>query len=107
LGRLDALFTEPPAMRERLLAVQLGLAGKLGLARIAQAAGRSRATIQTWFHTSLLGGIEALLYDARRDKPGRPSELSGPAPVDFRKIWKVAAGAASRNSSAAWRRPTG
>ena len=47
--RLDP---EPPgARRERLRAVQLGLQGELGLERIAQAVGRSRATIQTWFDT--------------------------------------------------------
>ena len=46
------LNAEPPgARRERLLAVQLGLKGELGLDEIAQAVGRSRATIQTWFDT--------------------------------------------------------
>lgn len=80
------LNTEPPgARRERLLAVQLGLAGELGLDRIAQAVGRSRATIQTWFHTYRQGGVAALLYDARADNPGRPSELSGQALVEVQK----------------------
>lgn len=63
--------------RERLLAVQLGLAGELGLEQIAHAVQRSRATIQTWFATYRQGGVAALLYDARADNPGRPSELSG------------------------------
>ncbi len=31
--------------------MQLGLKGELGLDAIAQAVGRSRATIQTWFDT--------------------------------------------------------
>ena len=76
--------TEPPgARRERLLAVQMGLQGELGLDRIAQAVGRARATIQTWFDTYRQGGVDALLYDARRDNPGRPSELSGAALAEF------------------------
>src|SRR5438309_583736 len=80
------LNTEPPgAMRERLLAVQLGLAGELGLAGIAQAVGRSRATIQTWFDTYRQGGVDALLRDARTDNPGRPSELSGQALADLQQ----------------------
>jgi len=80
------LQTEPPgARRERLLAVQLGLAGELALARIAQAVGRSRATIQTWFDTYRRGGVDLLLYDARRDNPGRPSELSGQALAELQK----------------------
>ena len=80
------LETEPPgAGRERLLAVRLGLAGELGLAQIAQAVGRSRATIQTWFDTYRQGGVDALLYDARNDNPGRPSELSGLALVELQK----------------------
>jgi transposase len=72
------LKTEPAGPgRERLLAVQLGLAGELGLEQVADAVGRSRATIQTWFDTYRQGGVEALLLDARSDNPGRPSELSG------------------------------
>ena len=83
------LNTEPPgARRERLLAVQLGLQGELGLDRIAQAVGRSRATLQTWFDSYRKGGVDALLYDARSDNPGRPSELSGAAWPSCRKIWR-------------------
>lgn len=81
--RLD---NEPPgARRERLLAVRMGLQGELGLERIAQAVGRSRAAIQTWFDTYRRGGVDALLHDARGDNPGRPSELSGAALADLRK----------------------
>ena len=80
------LHTEPPgARRERLLAVQLGLQGELGLAEIAQAVGRSRATIQTWFDTYRQGGVAALLHNARSDNPGRPSELSGAALAELQK----------------------
>ena len=80
------LNPEPPgARRERLLAVQMGLQDELGLARIAQAVGRSRATIQTWFDTYGQGGVGALLYDARSDDPGRPSELSGAALAELQK----------------------
>lgn len=74
------LKSEPPgAIRERLLAVALGLKGELSLAAIAQTIGKSRATIQTWFDLYRKGGIELLSYDARTDNPGRPSELSGQA----------------------------
>jgi transposase len=80
------LNTEPPgARRERLLAVQLGLKGELGLDQIAQAVGRSRATIQTWFHAYRQGGVDALLHDARNDNPGRPSELSGQALAELQQ----------------------
>ena len=70
--------------------MQLGLKGELGLDAIAQAVGRSRATIQTWFDTYRQGGVDALLYDARSDNPGRPSELSGQA------LAEVAEGAGAR-----------
>ena len=80
------LETDPPgARRGRLLAVQLGLRGELGLDGIAEAVGRSRATIQTWFDTYRQGGVDALLYDARSDNPGRPSELSGAALAELQK----------------------
>ena len=80
------LAAEPPGPgRERLLAVRLGLAGELGLNQIATAVGRSRATIQTWFDTYRQRGVDALLYDARSDNPGRPSELSGLALVELRQ----------------------
>jgi transposase len=80
------LETEPPGpRRERLLALQLGLAGDWGLAQIARAVGRSRATIQTWFNRYRQGGVDALVYDAREDNPGRPSELSGLALAELQK----------------------
>lgn len=80
------LAKEPPgARRERLLAVELGLKGELGLDQIAAAMGRSRATIQTWFDTYRKGGVDALLRDARSDNPGRPSELSGQALAELRQ----------------------
>ena len=70
--------------RERLLAVQLGLQGELGLAAIARAVGRSVNTIQTWFARYRQGGVVALVYDARADNPGCPSELSGQALAELR-----------------------
>ena len=80
------LAKEPPgAGRERLLAVDLGLKGELGLDQIAAAVGRSRATIQTWFDTYRTGGVDALLRDARTENPGRPSELSGQALAEMQK----------------------
>ena len=75
----------PGANRERLLAVDLGLKGEMGLDQIGRAVGRSRATIQTWFNRYRKGGVAALLRDARTDNPGRPSELSGQALAELRK----------------------
>ena len=75
------LNTETPGARcERLLAVQLGLTGELGLDRIAQAVGRSRATIPTWFDTCRQGGVDALLYDARSDNPAPAPRTLRPGP---------------------------
>ena len=80
------LKTEPPGpARERLQAVQLGLQGELGLARIGQAVGRSVNTLQTWFSRYRQGGVAALVYDARSDNPGRPSELSGQALAELQQ----------------------
>lgn len=85
------LNTEPPgARRERLLAVQTGLQGELGLNEITQAVGRARATIQNWFDTYRQGGVDALLHDARSDNPGRPSELSGAARAELQRFWQNA-----------------
>lgn len=47
--------------RERLLAVKLGLEGKLSLADIAEQLGRARSVIQNWFNAYREGGIEKLL----------------------------------------------
>lgn len=80
------LKSEPPgAARERLQAVQLGLQGELGLAQIAQAVGRSVNTLQGWFGRYRQGGVAALVYDARSDNPGRPSELSGQALAELQQ----------------------
>ena len=65
--------------------MQLGRQGELGLAEIAPAVGRSRAPIQTWFDTYRQSGVDALLHDARRDNPGRPSALSGAALAELHK----------------------
>jgi transposase len=69
---LNRLKKEPAGIvRERLLAVSLGLKGDLSLKEIAGRMGRSRATIQTWFDNYRAGGIEGLLpSDAPRGFPG-------------------------------------
>ena len=85
LGRRRRHIEPPGARRERLLAVQMGLQGELGLDRIAPAVGRSRAPIQTWFDPYRQGGVDALLDEARRDNPGRPSALSGAALAELHK----------------------
>ena len=58
----ERLKHEPAGIvRERLLAVSLGLKGDLFLSQIAERLGRSRATIQTWFDSYRAKGIEGLL----------------------------------------------
>ena len=58
----ERLKKEPAGIvRERLLAVSLGLKGDLYLSQIAERLGRSRATIQTWFDNYREKGIEGLL----------------------------------------------
>jgi transposase len=47
--------------RQRLLAVQLGLAGKLSLPAIAEETKTSARTVGTWFDTFRADGIAALL----------------------------------------------
>tara|TARA_B110000003_G_C16594782_1_gene513230 strand:+ start:49 stop:411 length:363 start_codon:yes stop_codon:yes gene_type:complete len=55
------LNSEPSGViKERLLAVSLGLKGDLSLAEIASQMSRSRATIQTWFDAYRAEGIEGL-----------------------------------------------
>jgi transposase len=80
------LSTEPAGpTRERLLAVQMALQGQHSLQEIATAIGRARSTIQQWLSAYRSGGVEKLLYDARHDNPGRPSELSGLAEAQLRE----------------------
>ena len=59
---MDRLKREPAGIvRERLLAVSLGLKGDLSLSQIAGRLERSGATIQTWFDRYRAKGIEGLL----------------------------------------------
>jgi len=58
---LERLQVEPAGIvRERLLAVKLGLEGELSLGEIAAQMSRSRATIQTWFDAYRAQGIAGL-----------------------------------------------
>ena len=82
--------------RERLLAIRHGLEGQKSLAEIAEASGRSRATIQTWFDAYRRGGVEELLT-LRRGK-GPSSWLSAEVAQAFRMMvargqWRRAADA--------------
>ena len=55
------LKTEPAGIvRERLLAVSLGLKGELHLSQIAEQMGRSMTTIQTWFDNYREHGVAGL-----------------------------------------------
>lgn len=55
------LKTEPAGIvRERLLAVSLGLKGELHLSQIAEQMGRSMTTIQTWFDNYRDRGVAGL-----------------------------------------------
>src|SRR5262245_37254197 len=69
----------PGWRRERLLAVQLGMEGELGLDEIAGAVGRARSTIQEWFARFRGGGLERLLSDGRAGNPGAEGLLHGKA----------------------------
>lgn len=88
--------TEPAGWRrERLLAVKLGLEGELGLEKIAQAVGRARATIQTWFDAYRAGGVEGLLENHRGENTGPQSWLQGEAKAELlaglaRGRWRTA-----------------
>jgi len=72
------LKTEPSGVvRERLLAVSLGIKGELTLGEIADNLNRSRATIQTWFDNYRDKGIEGL-YPSKSPR-GFASALQGRA----------------------------
>jgi transposase len=60
----------PGWQRQRLIAVQLGLAGKLSLPAIAEEAKTSARTVGTWFDTFRARGVDALL--SRRPKGKGP-----------------------------------
>lgn len=92
------LGSEPPGIqRERLLAVTHGLKGELSLAQIAQAMGRSRATIQTWFDAYRRGGVEGLCAVAYHQR-GAKGLLTEQAAKELRK--KLAKGSFRRAEDA-------
>ena len=79
------LKTEPSGIyRERLLAINHGLANDKTLDEIAQLAGRSRATIQTWFDRYREGGVDGLCSRSKV-KVGRKHGLQGNAEKELRK----------------------
>ena len=78
------LKTEPSGVvRERLLAVSMGLKGDRSLQSIATDLGRSRATIQTWFDNYRAKGIEGLFPSTA--SRGFSSALNGKAEKGLRK----------------------
>jgi len=73
-GEADAVLArlkkEPAGWRrERLLAIKLGLEGKLNLEEIAGQLGRARSAIQRWFDAYRKGGIEGLLIKNKGNGP--------------------------------------
>ena len=91
---LERLKTEPAGKnRERLIAVKLGMEGKLKLQEIADTLGRSRATIQTWFNLFRDQGIERLCRRSTANM-GRPSKLTPHAQKQLHK--KIAKGSFRR-----------
>lgn len=91
------LKDEPAGIvRERLLAVSLGLKNEQSLAQIAGHLGRSRATIQTWFDHYRERGIDGLMpSEAPR---GFPCALHEEARKELRK--KLAKGSFRRAEDA-------
>lgn len=78
------LKSEPAGiMRERLLAVSLGLKGELHLSQIAEQMGRSMTTIQTWFDNYRNHGIEGL--EPSTSARGFASALEGKAQKELKK----------------------
>jgi transposase len=73
---LQRLKREPAGWRrERLLAVKLGLEGRLTLEEIAAHLGRARSCIQGWLDCFRREGLEGLLQPPRRGQ-GPASQLS-------------------------------
>jgi transposase len=94
---MDRLKKEPAGiLRERLLAVSLGIKGDLYLSQIAERLGRSRATIQTWFDNYRARGIEGLLPS--KASRGFASALHEQAQKELRK--KLAKGSFRRAEDA-------
>lgn len=78
------LRLEPPGWRrERLLAVQMGLAGELNLEEIAAAVGHARSTVQQWFDRFRDGGLARLLEDQRAQNHGPAGLLAEPEQARF------------------------
>ncbi len=78
------LKSEPAGIvRERLLAVRLGLKGDLHLEQIAKHMGRSLTTIQTWFDNYRDRGIAGL--EPSKAKRGFSSALHATAQKELRK----------------------
>lgn len=91
------LKTEPAGIvRERLLAVSLGLKGDLPLSQIAVQLNRSRATIQTWFDSYRASGIEGL--SPSTSARGFSSALSGKARTELKR--KLVKGSFRRSEDA-------
>jgi len=68
--------TRDPRELERLMAVRMGMSGEHTLDQIAEAVGRARSCIQTWFTKFEEGGIEGLLH--RKKAPGAAPALNDP-----------------------------
>lgn len=80
----ERLKSEPAGIiRERLLAVRLGLKGDLYLEQIAEQMGRSMTTIQTWFDAFRERGIAGL--EPSKAKRGFSSALHQKAQKELRK----------------------
>ena len=90
----ERLESEPAgSARERLLAVSHGLEGEMSLQEIADALGRSRATVQTWLDLYREGGVERLCGRSPT-KVGRKHGLGAKAGKELRK--KLAKGSFRR-----------
>ncbi len=90
LGQADQVYkrlkNEPSDLiRQRLLAVKLGLEGEHLLDEIAEKVGRSRSTIRTWFGLFRSEGIEGLCRLRSYEGMGRVSQIPEEARKAIRK----------------------
>ena len=64
------------AVRERLIALDMGFTGEHTLGQIAKHIHRARSTIQLWFETYQAHGLVEALKPRRTNSPGAPTQFT-------------------------------